>query len=62
MASILAIESVTLARHHSHGTSARTEAGAEGEQGFADQDVKDRALSDWEGIWQSVNPYLLNAI
>ena len=21
---------------------------------------QDRALSDWEGVWQSVNPYLLN--
>ena len=22
--------------------------------------MQDRALSDWEGVWQSVNPYLLN--
>ncbi|WP_312830853.1 metal-binding protein ZinT [Pantoea eucrina] len=24
---------------------------------FADGDVKDRPLSDWEGVWQSVYPY-----
>ena len=46
--------------HHSHGP-ALTEAEQKASEGiFADQDVKDRALSDWEGIWQSVNPYLLN--
>lgn len=27
---------------------------------FADSDVKDRALSDYEGEWQSVYPYLLD--
>ncbi len=27
---------------------------------FEDTDVKDRSLSDWQGIWESVNPLLLN--
>ncbi|WP_142890437.1 ZinT/AdcA family metal-binding protein, partial [Klebsiella pneumoniae] len=46
--------------HPGHGP-ALTEAEQKASEGiFADQDVKDRALSDWEGIWQSVNPYLLN--
>ncbi|MGG2476112.1 ZinT/AdcA family metal-binding protein, partial [Rhizobium sp. BR5] len=27
---------------------------------FEDAQVKPRALSDWEGDWQSVYPYLLN--
>mgnify|MGYP000001544931 FL=1 len=45
--------------HHSHGP-ALTEAEVKASEGiFADADVKDRALSDWDGIWQSVNPYLL---
>ncbi|CNI25605.1 candidate zinc-binding lipoprotein ZinT [Yersinia frederiksenii] len=26
---------------------------------FVDKDVKDRGLSDWDGVWQSINPYLL---
>ena len=42
--------------HHSHGP-ALTEAEVKASEGiFADADVKDRALSDWDGIWQSVNP------
>ena len=27
---------------------------------FEDKDVKDRALSDWDGTWQSVYPFLLD--
>ncbi|MGL5437943.1 MAG: metal ABC transporter solute-binding protein, Zn/Mn family [Lachnospiraceae bacterium] len=34
---------------HSHGPSE-----------FADSEVADRSLSDWEGQWQSVYPYLLD--
>ena len=46
--------------HHSHGP-ALTDAEQKASEGiFADQDVKGRELSDWDGIWQSVNPYLLN--
>lgn len=49
-----------LAHGHSHGTPL-TEAEIKASKGvFDDQDVKDRTLSDWDGVWQSVNPYLLN--
>jgi zinc transport system substrate-binding protein len=30
------------------------------DENFTIEDVKDRALSDWEGEWQSVYPYLLD--
>ncbi|VEB03195.1 zinc-binding lipoprotein ZinT [Klebsiella pneumoniae] len=44
--------------NHSHGP-ALTEVERQASEGiFADKDVQDRALSDWEGVWQSVNPYL----
>ena len=57
---VLASSQAVAHGHHSHGP-ALTEAEQKASEGiFADQDVKDRALSDWEGIWQSVNPYLLN--
>ena len=29
---------------------------------FADSDVQDRSLSDWDGEWQSVYPYLQEGI
>lgn len=43
---------------HAHGKplSAMEQKAAEGV--FADSDVKDRPLSDWEGLWQSVYPLL----
>ncbi|MFK3659193.1 metal-binding protein ZinT [Scandinavium sp. NPDC088450] len=45
---------------HSHG-HAMTEAEQQAAKGvFDDSNVKDRALSDWEGIWQSVYPLLEN--
>lgn len=45
---------------HSHGHSL-TEAEQKAAEGvFADTDVKDRTLSDWDGIWQSVYPLLQN--
>lgn len=57
---VLASSQVVAHGHHSHGP-ALTEAEQKASEGiFADQDVKDRVLSDWDGIWQSVNPYLLN--
>lgn len=37
------------------GSGKKAEAGI-----FDDKDVKDRDLADWEGVWQSVYPYLLN--
>jgi zinc transport system substrate-binding protein len=33
---------------------------AHGDENFTIEDVKDRTLSDWEGEWQSVYPYLLD--
>ena len=46
--------------HHSHGKPL-TEVEKKAESGvFDDKDVKDRNLADWEGVWQSVYPYLLN--
>ena len=60
MSLVLASSQAVAHGHHSHGP-ALTEAEQKASEGiFADQDVKDRALSDWDGIWQSVNPYLLN--
>jgi len=46
--------------HHSHGKplTALEQKAAEGE--FADKDVKARELSDWDGMWQSIYPYLLS--
>ena len=43
---------------HTHGKplSAMEQKAAEGV--FADSDVKDRPLSDWDGLWQSVYPLL----
>lgn len=60
MSLVLASSQAVAHGHHSHGP-ALTEAEQKASEGiFADQDVKDRTLSDWDGIWQSVNPYLLN--
>ncbi|HDX4048093.1 TPA: metal-binding protein ZinT [Enterobacter soli] len=45
---------------HSHGHQ-MTEAEQQAANGvFADKDVKDRKLSDWDGVWQSVYPFLLD--
>lgn len=46
--------------HHDHGVPL-TEAERKASEGvFANDAVKDRKLSDWDGVWQSLNPYLLN--
>ncbi|HKN03923.1 MAG TPA: metal-binding protein ZinT [Buttiauxella sp.] len=59
-ASILLSCAQVLAHSHSHGKPL-TEAEKKASEGiFDNQDVKDRALGDWDGMWQSVNPYLLN--
>jgi len=57
----LFISGQTLAHgHHSHGKPL-TEVEKKAEGGvFDDKDVKDRDLADWEGVWQSVYPYLIN--
>lgn len=43
---------------HSHPQSEKALQASKGI--FDDADVKDRKLSDWDGIWESVNPLLLN--
>lgn len=49
-----------MAHSHSHGAPL-SEAERKASEGvFENKQVKDRALSDWDGVWQSVNPYLLN--
>jgi len=59
-AGILLSSAHVLAHSHSHGKPL-TEAEQKASAGvFDDNDVKDRTLSDWDGMWQSVNPYLLN--
>lgn len=46
--------------HHSHGKP-MTEIEQKAAAGvFDDKNVKDRTLSDWDGVWQSVYPYLQN--
>ena len=46
---------------HGHNHSHNDEKQKEIYSGiFEDEEVKDRELSDWEGDWQSVYPYLLD--
>lgn len=45
-----------LAHSHGHQMTEAEQKAAAGE--FPDSDVKDRQLSDWDGIWQSVYPLL----
>lgn len=45
--------------HHSHGKP-MSEAEQKAAEGMFDNEaVKDRNLTDWDGVWQSVYPYLL---
>ncbi|WP_158783406.1 metal-binding protein ZinT [Pantoea sp. BAV 3049] len=46
--------------HHSHGQplTETEQKAADGE--FADRQVKDRSLTDWDGMWESVYPLLIN--
>lgn len=44
------------AHSHGHAFTAAEQKAADGV--FADSDVRDRKLSDWDGIWQSVYPLL----
>jgi len=44
--------------HHSHGKP-MSEVEQQAAIGvFSDKNVKDRELTDWDGVWQSVYPYL----
>ncbi|ATG16702.1 metal-binding protein ZinT [Providencia alcalifaciens] len=45
--------------HGHHNDKPQTEAQRQAAKGiFSDKDVQDRQLSDWDGVWQSVEPYL----
>ncbi|MEW7314776.1 metal-binding protein ZinT [Buttiauxella gaviniae] len=57
---ILLSSANALAHSHSHGKPLTDVERKASEGVFEDKNVKDRALSDWDGVWQSVNPYLLN--
>ncbi len=46
--------------HHAHGAP-MTEVEQKAAAGvFDDANVRDRALTDWDGMWQSVYPYLVS--
>lgn len=48
-----------IAHGHHHGKPLTDKERRASEGFFEDIDVKARTLSDWDGVWQSVNPYLL---
>ncbi|HHR6078435.1 TPA: metal-binding protein ZinT [Providencia alcalifaciens] len=51
----------TAMAHGHHHDKPQTEAQRNAAKGiFENSDVKDRKLSDWDGVWQSVEPYLAN--
>lgn len=57
---VLLSGSQAFAHGHHHGKPL-TEVERRASEGvFDNKDVKDRPLSDWDGVWQSVNSYLLN--
>ncbi|NDJ55695.1 metal-binding protein ZinT [Enterobacteriaceae bacterium 4M9] len=45
--------------NHSHGTPLTAVEQQASEGIFDDNNVQDRALSDWDGVWESLYPYLL---
>ena len=48
------------ANAHNHGVPL-TEIEQKASEGiFENKDVQDRPLSDWDGVWESLNSYLLN--
>ncbi|QCJ70313.1 metal-binding protein ZinT [Providencia heimbachae] len=58
----LALASFSLFAHGSHSHShPQSEKAIQASNGiFNDNEVKDRKLSDWQGVWESINPLLLN--
>lgn len=58
----LTMASFSAVAHGSHSHShPQSEKALQASKGiFNDADVKDRSLNDWQGIWESVNPLLLN--
>nr|WP_312122278.1 metal-binding protein ZinT [Kosakonia cowanii] len=56
----LLMSTQSFAHGHHHGKPL-TEVERKASEGIIDdKDVKDRPLSDWDGVWQSINPYLLS--
>ena len=49
---------VSVAHKHSHDQSEKAVLASQGI--FEDEDVQARSLSDWEGDWQSIYPYLVS--
>lgn len=46
---------------HGHHEKVQTQAQRDAANGiFEDKDVLNRSLSDWDGVWQSAEPYLLS--
>nr|WP_275076224.1 metal-binding protein ZinT [Providencia rettgeri] len=62
LSAIFAISSFSAIAHGSHSHAhPQSEKALQASKGiFEDSDVKDRSLSDWQGVWESVNPLLLN--
>nr|WP_246201452.1 metal-binding protein ZinT [Budvicia diplopodorum] len=56
---LISFQSVA-ANSHDHGHNQSEKALKASKGVFDDKDAKDRSLSDWDGVWQSLNPYLLN--
>ena len=58
---MLFVSSQVLAHgHHSHGAP-MTEIEQKAAEGvFDDKNVQNRTLADWDGMWQSVYPYLVS--
>ncbi|CQJ54422.1 metal-binding protein ZinT [Yersinia rohdei] len=56
------LTSFTLFAHGSHSQDHQpSDAARKASEGiFADKNVMNRALSDWDGVWQSIYPYLLS--
>lgn len=46
--------------HHSHGAPMSETEQKASEGVFDDNQVQNRALTDWDGMWQSVYPYLVS--
>ncbi|HFZ8995954.1 TPA: metal-binding protein ZinT [Citrobacter freundii] len=46
--------------HHSHGAPVTAVEQKAAEGVFDNKSVHDRPLTDWDGVWQSVYPYLLS--
>lgn len=60
LGTLLASSQALAHAHHDHGQplSEKEQQAAEGV--FDVNDVKDRSLNDWDGMWESVNPLLLS--